>query len=642
MVDDIYRIKKRNKFALILFFFSYHLFFLSLEKCFEGEDRCCKKWKWIKKKLIQEAISCIIISTLFELIILKIISVFHILHFIIVFLCFYRYSHGILFEDHGDYNFFGFYIIFLSFLAIMLPFNLLFYSKNKKSLIFYIVLLLFILYFIYLMVINKYIKCDDWDKGLNNTYIDNNIEKYGCQIQIPKDCPYKIGHYFLDKTKLFGLKCLNLTEKTKDNLIKASKSPYINNNTKIFGYPLMNNDKIWLESDSNTQLAKHFLNNLIDIENITQMNDMKINKTEIKVDFSDNPYGELIINLNFNETLSKERKKLEQFTKPYSNNIIIIYLDSVSRALSLRQLKKTLKFFEKFMSYKGNKNPKFSSENFHSFQFFKYHSHKFYTIGNYPIMYYGNFVNKKNVHINTYLKENGYITSFCSGECGKDWVRTYHIFTNKDNFDHKFITCDPNVQSKRHKLKCLYNKHLSSHYFKYTEQFWRKYNNNRKFATIFTNDAHEGSLEMLKNIDDIVFNFLNSLFIDNLLKDSTAFLLSDHGVSIPSIYYLNDFFKYEKELPMLYILINDRKNTTYEIQYNNIFENQQVFITGFDIYNTIGHLIYGDQYKLIKNKTNIKDSFKSKKGISLFNKINAKERSPNLYYPMEKTACLIK
>ena len=639
MVSTLY-INKKNKFALIMFFVSYYLFFLSLEKCYEGEDRCCKKWKWIKKKLNQETISCIIISILFELIILKILSIFHFLHFIVVFIGFYRYSHGILFDDHGDYNFFGLYIIVLSFLAIMLPFDLIYYSKNKTSIIFYILLLLFILYLIYFMIINKYIKCDDWDKGLNNTYIDNNIEKYGCQIKIPKDCPYKIGQYFLDKTKIFGLKCLNLTGKTKDNLLKASKSPYINNNTKIFAYPLMNNDKIWLESDNGKKVARHFLNTLIDAENITQMNDIKLNKTEIKVDFTDTPYGELIIDINFNETLSKERKKLEQFNKPYSDNIMIIYLDSVSRALSLRQLKKTLKFFEKFMSYKGYQNHKFPSENYHSFQFFKYYSHKFYTVGNYPIIYYGNLINKKNVHINTYLKENGYITSFTSGQCGKDWVRSYHIFTNKDNYDHKFITCDPNVQSKRHSLKCLYNKHLSSHYFEYTEQFWRKYKNNRKFATVLTNDAHEGSLEMLKNVDDITYNFFNSLFKDNLLKDSTVFLLSDHGVSIPSIYYLNDFFKYEKELPMLYILINDRKNLSYEVQYKNIFENQQVFITGFDIYNTIGHLIYGDQYEKIKNKTKIKDTLKSKKGISLFNKINAKIRSPKIYFPMDKETCV--
>ena len=219
-------------------------------------------------------------------------------------------------------------------------------------------------------------------------------------------------------------------------------------------------------------------------------------------------------------------------------------------------------------------------------------------------------------------------------------MNSYHNFSEKDNFDYKFLNCDPNAQFKRHSLRCLYNEALSSHYFKYTENFWRIYHNNRKFATILTHDGHEGTLEMLKSVDEIIYNFLNKLYIDNLLKDSTVFLLSDHGVSIPSIYYLNDFFKYEKNLPMLYILINDRKNTTYEMQYKNIFKNQQTFITGYDIYNTIIHLIYGEQYEYINKKIKLKNIFRSPKGVSLFNKINAKERSPKNYFPMEVYTCI--
>ena len=44
-------------------------------------------------------------------------------------------------------------------------------------------------------------------------------------------------------------------------------------------------------------------------------------------------------------------------------------------------------------------------------------------------------------------------------------------------------------------------------------------------------------LEALKYIDDIIFNFLNNLYKDNYLKDSSIFLLSDHGVGMPSFYY---------------------------------------------------------------------------------------------------------
>ena len=63
---------------------------------------------------------------------------------------------------------------------------------------------------------------------------------------------------------------------------------------------------------------------------------------------------------------------------------MIIYLDSVSRANAIRQLKKTMNFFEKFISYKGGFHERYPTENFHTFQFFKYHSFKEHTRGNYP------------------------------------------------------------------------------------------------------------------------------------------------------------------------------------------------------------------------------------------------------------------
>ena len=390
----------------------------------------------------------------------------------------------------------------------------------------------------------------------------------------------------------------------------------------------------------NNDLKNYFLNNLIDMENLTLIKNLNYLKPEIEVDFSKNPFGEMIINLNFNETLSNERKKLEKFIKPYSNNIIILFIDSVSRANSIRQLKKSLKFFEKFMKYRGDYNINFPLENFHSFQFFKYHSFKFYTVGNYPILFYGNFRNKNNEIITKTLKENGFITSYSADNCLKDFTFTYHNFTIKDIYDHKFIICDPNRQHPyQSRLRCLYNKIHSEHLYEYSNQFWRKYKNNRKFLTILTNDGHEGSLEILKYLDDIIYNFLNNLFNENLLKETSVFLLSDHGVGIPSIYYLYNFFQFEKQLPMLYLLINDRKNISYKEQYKYLYENQQTFITAFDIFNTIENLIYGDNYLSIKKK-NFKNSPKIKYGASLFTKINKKYRSSKRYNPMNKNVCI--
>ena len=153
-------------------------------------------------------------------------------------------------------------------------------------------------------------------------------------------------------------------------------------------------------------------------------------------------------------------------------------------------------------------------------------------------------------------------------------------------------------------------------------------------------DAHEGTLEVIKYTDDILYDFLNSLYNDNLLKSSSILLVSDHGSLVPSIYSLNDFYNIEMSLPMFYIIVNDRKNLDYNKQYLNMQVNQQTFITAFDIYNTIGNIIYGNNYSKIQTKTNKKDTPKSPFGKSLFEKINQKERTHDKYPNMRRDICI--
>ena len=271
--------------------------------------------------------------------------------------------------------------------------------------------------------------------------------------------------------------------------------------------------------------------------------------------------------MNYNKSLSIERKKLEKFSNPYSNNIMVLYIDSVSRANSIRQLKKTLNFVEKFISYKGNYQPNFPSENFHSFQFFKYHSHKYYTPGNYPILFFGNHRNKEKQYITLHLKKNGFVTGFSFDNCAIDAVRTLYNYTTYEIFDHHYPICDPNLMLTKHALKCFYGKYFFEYMFEYMDQFWRKYKDNRKFFLLTTDFAHEGTLERLKYMDDTIYENLNNFFKENLLKDTSIFLVSDHGVGVDSIYFLNDFYQYETFLPMFFLIVNDRKNQSYESQY---------------------------------------------------------------------------
>jgi len=203
-------------------------------------------------------------------------------------------------------------------------------------------------------------------------------------------------------------------------------------------------------------LNNYVLKNLFDVDN----NFNNFSEPEIIVDFSKDPLGDMRVNLKYNDTLSQERKNIENITIPFSQNLIIIYIDSVSRAYSIRQLNKTLSFFEKFISFEGGFNEKYPDENFHSFQFFKYHSFEGRTTGNYPKLFYGNKIEAKNiVRINKYFKDNGYITNYCCDLCKKDNSRTLHNSSFDELYDYQLLLCDPNVE-RYHKpiKKCLYGR----------------------------------------------------------------------------------------------------------------------------------------------------------------------------------------
>ena len=74
------KIKKQIFFKLfisLLFFTSYLLYFLSLERCYLGFDICSIKFSRIKRKIKEEIFSCIFMLILIELIIYKKITRLH-------------------------------------------------------------------------------------------------------------------------------------------------------------------------------------------------------------------------------------------------------------------------------------------------------------------------------------------------------------------------------------------------------------------------------------------------------------------------------------------------------------------------------------------------------------------------------------
>jgi hypothetical protein len=83
-----------------------------------------------------------------------------------------------------------------------------------------------------------------------------------------------------------------------------------------------------------------------------------ISKPEIEIKF-EGQYGKLIINVNKNETLIKERQKIREKRKNkiLYNNTLVIFFDTLSRAHFFRKLTKTIKFLNQFSKYE-EKNEK--------------------------------------------------------------------------------------------------------------------------------------------------------------------------------------------------------------------------------------------------------------------------------------------
>ena len=226
--------------TFIIFLIAYFLYYLSLEGCLDGEELCGNNMKWIYKKLRELIISCELISFLFLSIVFNYSSKLHLIHIFIIFALFFLYSHELYFYDHGMYNFIFFVLLFIVNVFIILLFKFLislFQIENKT--IIYKLFLIILLFLIYNLKFPDFI-CDDWEKGLNNTSIDNNEEKYGCKIRLPKYCPYKVLAPYQDFTRILGIDCSLKKSNSRNVILKKSMSPYISKKTKKFGFPLTN------------------------------------------------------------------------------------------------------------------------------------------------------------------------------------------------------------------------------------------------------------------------------------------------------------------------------------------------------------------------------------------------------------------
>ena len=646
-----------NILALIFLIIGRNYYIKSLLGCDGEEFKCIIKsdMKYIFDDIYYCIHSAIFFFIFLFLLHLKLCSFYLIFIFILIIFELIYKATGDSFLHHGILNLSALII----FLVLGECFNLVLiltkYLFKKKKFYFLSQLFIFIFFLnilIYINIKNKYY-CKDWAKGLNGTYINNDKIIYSCSINIPKErCLINILSPILDFTKLLRINCNNRVKNEKYLLIKGSNldnTKKINKINKI-GYPITIGEKKEIKGTQamySRTLLKFFKNNLINLDEINKNHNLESKKPEVYVDFSNGRYGKLNIQINYSDKLSKQRNSL--IKNKDSNNILFIFLDSISRVHFYRQFKKTSHFIKKFLTFKGFSTKDDLKQKYHGFEFIKYHSFAGATIQNSIPMFSGVYFDKQNemVSIVKKMKEVGYITANVQDICHKELMAIGNFSKySYIEFDHEYASpnCDPNVYKYGFGLfsgengiirKCLYGKESFEYSLEYSMKFWKAYKNNKKFLRIVNTYGHEYSSEKAKYSDEALHNFLKNLYFTNLLKNTTVFIAGDHGFALMGVYKIlnSQDWKIENSLPIFIVLNSDKNNLSYEVEYSEILKNQQNLITPFDIYYTIREIIFGNNYKnnLLKEQNN--------EGESLFKYISPKERNCSKYKQFSNCQC---
>ena len=484
--------------------------------------------------------------------------------------------------------------------------------------------------------INYEKECEKWGYGLGRKRIETKEESKknnnSCYIKYPNKCYRFAYNGYFDKSKKENISCEKKNLNSKSKLLEFIGKNF--ENTTKFAYPLTKDYLSYQDiTFRNFNFPKKIVKEIYDYNNPPENNK---NQPEVTVTFDNKGQGEVNIEIKRDEKLVKEKKQLFNKSKPKYDNVIMIYIDALSREQFFKTLPKTREILEEY--YYDNKNKKSKVT---SYQFLKYVNFGGWTDVNVVPLMYGTNVLKKGIHISKFYNQNGYITANIGNFCCKSFFPIYgwnNYYTNGFYFDYELTSlfCDPNVNnpndcfSDRNKKfgfysnyrNCLYGKDSCEYVFEYGLKFLEIYKEENKFIRLWFNDAHESTQEVIKYLDPSLSNFIKEL-IDKYITDKTIiFLLSDHGRSMYNFgqKFIAEDGEIEKVMGMLFVLMSDKNENLNYYNKTAMIINEQKMVTPYDIYMTMINGLKIDD-----------NNVKSKKGQSLDVEINGMKRNCDFY-----------
>ena len=539
----------------------------------------------------------------------------------------YFYDNGSDLSHHGSYNKMVFYFLIVSFIILFLIFCLLKYIYANYKIIFISLTLSFIWILIYTYIkITK--NCNVWYDGLNGIRLENNPKFDKCKIVHPKRCWINSIDGVFDVSRILNENCNNFRGGEKAELLKYLSPRF--NLTQNFGYPITTK-YTWLNQSHFDRFFNNVMADMIDLDKIDYSKIADDLKPEVVLKFDPlTEMGKIDIKINRNEILAKERNDIYNTLlpkdKPKYNNILFLYIDAISRPEFIRAMKNTEKYLSKY----------FNSSEKSFYQMMKYHNFIFFTQQNVNPMFFGeSMFNSNGTSILKHIKNKGFITGHSNNICTRQLYDIEDNYTENieyDNFDHENIAmmCDPNFYNPENRFtpymgpysirrRCLYGRDTFEYILEYGEKFWKTYSKEHKFLRLSFQDAHEGTLEVVKYLDVKLAEFLEKFDRKGYLKDTAVFLVSDHGNNMVGIYNIFQFEDYvlEKTLGTWFMLLPKKK----EIDEKFLEINQQRLVSPYDIHDTLL-----DMFGYHQNNTIF-----SRKGQSVYKEVNGLERNCDYY-----------
>ena len=622
---------KKDILILFLSFLSFYFYNKSFKGCHGTQSYCLVTLSpsFFYLLGIYIMISSIISLYIIYQILQKNASFFHLIYYIpIISYLLYFVDNGSDLSHHGSYNKMIFYVLFCAFFVLFIFFCLIKYIYRNYRIIFVSLTLSLIWIIIYTNIkIRK--NCDTWYNGLNGIKLENNPNFDKCKIVQPKKCWINLLDGIFDVSRILNEDCNNFRGGEKMELLKYLP-PLLNSSNK-FGFPITTN-YTWLNGSHFDRFFNNVMADIIPLDKYDINKIPKEKKPEIILNFDPiTQMGQIDISINKNQELIKTRKKLYESLplkeKPKYSNILFLYIDAISRPEFIRSMKHTQNFLSKYY---------YNSSKYSFYQMLKYQNFIFFTQQNVNPMFFGeSMFNSNGTSILHHIKRKGYITGQANNICTRQLYDIEDNYTQNisyESFDHENIAmfCDPNFYNPENRFtpymgpysirrRCLYGKDTFEYVLEYGQKFWETYLNEKKFLRLSFQDAHEGTLEVVKYLDKKLAEFLEFFWHKKYLEDTAIFLVSDHGNNMIGFYNILQVEDYvlEKTLGTWLMILPKKIN----VDEKNIEINQQRLVTPYDIHDTLLDM-FG--YKL-------NDKVYSRKGKSIFSEINGLERNCDFY-----------